>query len=241
MKIIIVLILNNNNLQVAAGLIIGVIIGVTLFSFIGTPVSQEDYPTITLTTTATTTINQVTTITDTSIISTTLTTTTTVTNKEMIIDSPNLLILSPSFKDNENIPVKFVCSQQGGQNVSPKLVWNTPPEGTQSITLIMDDPDALNSFTHWVLFNLPADITELSEAVPSQNILDNGGYHGNNDLGRVGYFGPCPPSGIHGYKFRLYALDTMLSLDVGASKQEVLTAMNGHILDESLLTGKFGN
>lgn len=88
----------------------------------------------------------------------------------IVIESQEFIIQSPSFNDNDNIPSKFTCD---GENISPKLVWGNQPVGTESIVLIMDDPDAPNSFTHWVLFNLPADINELSQGVPSQNVLEN--------------------------------------------------------------------
>lgn len=225
--------MNINTLQLGSGLVIGVIIGAVLFSFITTLVPQDEKSNITITKSITTT--------STLISSSVITSTATITSIEIIINSQELIILSPSFEDNENIPVKFVCTNQGGQNTSPQLAWSTPPEGTESIVLIMDDPDAPGSFTHWVLFNIPADVTGLAEGLPTQNILENGGLHGRNGLGSNGYFGPCPPSGIHGYKFRIYAIDIMLTLDSRASKQDVLTAINGHILEEALLTGNFGN
>ncbi len=251
-----------SRMQLGIGLIIGIIMGIGLSSFSGTLVTPADETTATITTTTsitksitttntaistsiitatvTTTINNTTTLTETitSTVSTTLTTTATVTTTKIIIESLEFLILSPSFGDNEDIPLKFTCDSQ---NISPELIWSTPPEGTESIVLIMDDPDAPGSFTHWVLFNIPAHITELPEGVPSQNVLEKGGTHGRNGLGAMGYFGPCPPAGPeHRYKFRIYAIDTVLSLEAGATKQMVLSAISGHILDEALLTGKFG-
>jgi Raf kinase inhibitor-like YbhB/YbcL family protein len=105
----------------------------------------------------------------------------------------------------------------------------------------MDDPDApIGIFTHWVLFNIPSETTELPEGVPSQAVLENGAVHGNNDLGQLGYFGPCPPSGpSHTYRFHLYAIDIILDLASGASKSSVLAAINGHVLADIELTGKY--
>jgi Raf kinase inhibitor-like YbhB/YbcL family protein len=105
----------------------------------------------------------------------------------------------------------------------------------------MDDPDApVGVFTHWVLFNLPAATTGLPEAVPTQAQLQDGSLQGKNDFGRTGYGGPCPPSGRpHRYQFTLYALDQTLDLKAGASKKQVLDAMQGHILAQGRLTGTY--
>ena len=147
-----------------------------------------------------------------------------------------LSISSPVFQEGEGIPAKYSCE---GQDISPPLAWGEPPAGTNSFALIVDDPDAPGRvFTHWVLFNLPADSRELPEAVPTQPQLSSGALQGKNDFGKTGYGGPCPPPGRpHRYQFTLYVLDQLLDLKPGASKQQVLEAMQGHILDQGQLTG----
>jgi Raf kinase inhibitor-like YbhB/YbcL family protein len=143
---------------------------------------------------------------------------------------------SPAFKDGETIPVKYSCE---GQDVSPPLTWSEPPEGTQVFALIMDDPDAPGGvFTHWVLFNLTPDSRDLPEALATQAELPSGTRQGRNDFGRIGYGGPCPPSGRpHRYQFTLYALDQLLDLKAGAAKNQLIGAMQGHILAQGQLTG----
>ena len=149
-----------------------------------------------------------------------------------------LTVLSSAFQEGSEIPTRYTCE---GQDVSPALTWEEPPAGTQSFALIMDDPDAPGGvFTHWILFNLPADSSGLSEAVPSQPQLPDGSLQGKNDFGRIGYGGPCPPPGRpHRYQFTLYALDQTLDLKAGASKKQVIDAMQGHILVQGRLTGTY--
>jgi Raf kinase inhibitor-like YbhB/YbcL family protein len=142
-------------------------------------------------------------------------------------------ISSPAFAQGETIPVKYTCD---GADVSPPLRWDEPPAGTGSLALIADDPDApVGTWVHWVVFNLPADAREL----PEQATLPGGSQDGTNSWGRTGYGGPCPPSGTHRYFFKLYALDTTLDLAVGASKEELLQAMEGHILAQTELMGTY--
>jgi len=149
-----------------------------------------------------------------------------------------LSISSSAFQEGEDIPAKYSCE---GQDVSPSLRWDEPPADTRSFALIVDDPDApVGVFTHWVLFNLPADSRELPEAVPAQPQLPGGALQGKNDFGKIGYGGPCPPPGRpHRYQFTLYALDQLLDLKSGASKQQVLEAMSGHILVQGRLIGTY--
>jgi Raf kinase inhibitor-like YbhB/YbcL family protein len=112
--------------------------------------------------------------------------------------------------------------------------------GTQTLALIMDDPDApVGIWIHWVLFNIPANLRGLSEGVAAQATLADGSQHGNNSWKRVGYGGPCPPSGTHHYVFKLYALDTKLDLSPGSSKEDLLKAMEGHVLAQAQLVGTF--
>ena len=151
-------------------------------------------------------------------------------------DEMVLSLSSPIFPEGEKIPVKYTCD---GQDISPPLMWGKPPPGTQAFALIMDDPDAPGGvFTHWVIFNLPVDSRELPEAVTRENQLENKALQGMTGFGRVGYGGPCPPTGpAHHYLFSLYALDQPLDLNAGASKRQVLDAMQGHILAQGQLTG----
>lgn len=149
-----------------------------------------------------------------------------------------LAVSSSAFQEGGKIPARYTCE---GQDVSPAITWGEPPAETQSFALIMDDPDAPGGvFTHWVLFNLPADSRELPEAVPTQAQLPNGSLQGKNDFGKTGYGGPCPPSGRpHRYQFTLYTLDQPLDLKAGASKKSVIDAMQGHILAQGRLTGTY--
>ena len=149
-----------------------------------------------------------------------------------------LSLSSPAFEEGDRIPTKYTCE---GQDVSPPLAWIEPPAESQSFVLIVDDPDApVGVFTHWVLFNLPPDTRELSEAIPAQDQLTSGALQGKNDFGRIGYGGPCsPPGRAHRYRFTLYVLDQPLDLKAGASKKQVLDAMEGHILAQGQLTGTY--
>ena len=146
-------------------------------------------------------------------------------------------ILSPAFQHEGMIPVKFSCK---GEDISPPLKWENAPAGTKSFVLVCDDPDApMGTWDHWLLFNIPASVTELQEGVPAQAELPNGARHGKNSWGHKDYGGPCPPGGTHRYFFKFYALDTLLDLKPGASKRELLNAMQGHILAQTELMGKF--
>jgi len=149
-----------------------------------------------------------------------------------------LSIWSPAFQEGGKIPTKYTCE---GQDVSLALMWGEPPVGTQSFALIVDDPDApVGVFTHWVIFNIPSDSRQLAEAIPAQTRLTSGALQGKNDFGRIGYGGPCPPPGRpHRYQFTLYALDQPLDLKAGASKKQLLNAMQGHILARGQLTGTY--
>jgi Raf kinase inhibitor-like YbhB/YbcL family protein len=149
-----------------------------------------------------------------------------------------LSITSAAFQEGGKIPDKYTCK---GQDISPALAWSEPPGGTQSFALIMDDPDALGGvFTHWVIFNIPSDSRGLPEAVPTQDKLPSGALQGKNGFGRIGYGGPCPPSGSpHRYQFTLYALRQPLDLGAGASKKQILETMQGSILAWGQLTGTY--
>ena len=146
---------------------------------------------------------------------------------------------SSVFKNEGWIPTKYTCD---GEDISPPLSWNGAPSGTKSFVLIMDDPDApMGTWVHWVIYNIPATLKSLPEAVPPEHRLKNGAIQGKNSWGRIGYGGPCPPppTGAHRYFFKLYAVDTTLSLASGASKEKVLESIKNHILAEAVLMGRY--
>jgi Raf kinase inhibitor-like YbhB/YbcL family protein len=146
-------------------------------------------------------------------------------------------ITSSAFTEGSMIPKRYTCD---AEDVSPDLAWTAVPDGTKSLALICDDPDApMGNWVHWVLFNLPPDINKLHAEIPPEETLKNGARHGKNDFGKFGYGGPCPPGGTHRYFFKLYALDTVIKLESGITKAQLLTAMERHILDEGQLMGKY--
>lgn len=145
----------------------------------------------------------------------------------------NLTIESSAFNPNTTIPQQYTCD---GANDSPPLTWKGGPEETKSYVLIVDDPDAPNgTWVHWLLFNIPADTHQLTE----KNHIPNGAITGKNSWGNSEYGGPCPPSGRHRYFFKLYALDTVLKLDENARKEDLLNAMENHILAKAELIGLY--
>lgn len=144
---------------------------------------------------------------------------------------------SPAFTDGEPIPVRYSGFDK---NVSPPLRWSNPPPGTKSFVLIMDDPDApKGTWVHWVLYHIPAYERSMHEALPAKPILGDGSRQGKNSSQRIGYSGPHPPEGRHHYCFKLYALNTMPDLPAGASKEQVLRAIKGHVLAETKLMGTY--
>jgi len=147
-----------------------------------------------------------------------------------------LVLRSSGLEENGTIDEKYTCD---GMDVSIPLNWSDPPEGTKSFALIADDPDAPSgNWVHWVVYDLPADARGLAEGVPAEKTLDDGVRQGVNDFRRVGYGGPCPPSGpAHRYVFTLYALNRKLGLHGGLTKHEVLRAIRGHVLAQSQLVG----
>ncbi len=148
-----------------------------------------------------------------------------------------LSLTSNAFASGQNIPSKYSCL---GREISPNLSWTNFPTGTKSFALIVDDPDApMGTWVHWVMYNIPAATSSLPEAVPAAGQLSDGSLQGKNSSGNLGYNGPCPPSGTHRYFFKLYALDATLNLSPGASKDQLLKAMEGHILAQGELMGTF--
>lgn len=149
-----------------------------------------------------------------------------------------LELRSPAFKEGEYIPSRYSCDSF---DYSPPLVWDDVPQGTRSFALICEDPDAPTGiWVHWVIFNIPYQTHSLEESVPKIPQLPNGAIQGVNDFNRVGYGGPCPPSGKpHRYFFKLYALDTELNLREGVTRNELMKALEGHILDKASLYGLY--
>lgn len=146
-------------------------------------------------------------------------------------------ISCPDFMDGQSIPRKFSCD---GSDISPKLTWKNSPAGTASFVLLVNDPDAPSGdWVHWVLYNIPANLNQLEEGIPAEKCVANGILQGRNSWHQVRYGGPCPPSGSHRYFFKLFALDCPLILEPGAERQEVLHAMQGHILAQAQLMGTY--
>ena len=148
-------------------------------------------------------------------------------------------LTSPAFAHQADIPAKYTCE---GSDISPPLAWSGIPAGTQSLALIVDDPDAPDpaapktTWVHWVLYNMPPTAKGLAEAV---RVLPKGTLEGLSDWRRTGYGGPCPPIGRHRYYFKLYALDAMLP-DLGKpAKAKLEQALAGHILAQTELMGTY--
>jgi len=161
----------------------------------------------------------------------------------MAATSTDFKLQVDTLKNQDDIPAKFTCE---GANISPAISWTGVPEGTKSLALIVDDPDAPDPqkpekvFTHWVLYNIPGASDHLDENMPKAAHLENGALQGPNDFGESGYGAPCPPRGqTHHYHFTLYALDAPLPLPAGASKQQVLDTLRAHILDQATLIGTY--
>ena len=166
--------------------------------------------------------------------------------------APPFGISSGAFEPGEEIPVQYSCD---GANLSPPLEWSGVPEGTQSLALVVDDPDSdPPGFVHWVIYGIPPTSAGLPEGVPAEATLSDGTRQGSNDfalfvgegqtfpggapINRIGYDGPCPPD-KHRYVFTLYALDTALDLQGEATGADLLQAMEGHVLGEVELTGVY--
>ncbi len=148
-------------------------------------------------------------------------------------------IQSSAFAEGQRIPKQFTCE---GEDISPPLTWSAPPSGTKSLVLICDDPDApMGTWVHWVVYGLPPSVASLPQSVPTKDDILGGGKQGRNDFGNIGYGGPCPPPGSpHRYFFKLYAVDMEPALSRGATKADVMKAIEGHILAEGKLMGKYG-
>lgn len=145
---------------------------------------------------------------------------------------------SADFSNGSTIPQQFTCV---GADISPALEWSAPPANTQSFALIVDDPDApVGNWVHWVLYNLPAALHSLPQNFPKSEKASDGTLQGRNDFGKIGYGGPCPPPGkVHRYFFKLYALDTPLTLKPGASRKDLERAVQSHILAQAETMARF--
>jgi Raf kinase inhibitor-like YbhB/YbcL family protein len=146
--------------------------------------------------------------------------------------------LTSIFEASDAIPARYTCD---GEDVSPPLRWSDVPPDTRSFALVVDDPDApAGTFVHWLLYDVPADVRELSEGIATRDVVPGVGTQGLNDFGRVGYGGPCPPAGRpHRYVFTLYALDSRLDLAPRQRKSQVLRAVRDHVLARTELLGQF--
>ncbi len=147
-------------------------------------------------------------------------------------------LASPVFEDGGMIPPLYTCD---GEDISTPLVFGEVPQEAVSLALIMDDPDApAGTFVHWIIYNMPADLRGLPEGVPPEPYLSEGIRQGVNGFGKIGYGGPCPPTGLHRYMFKLYALDIPLEKEAGLSKHELLGAMEGHVVEGAGTMGIYG-
>jgi len=145
----------------------------------------------------------------------------------------NMKITSPAFKEGGKIPSKYTCDDA---NINPELHFEQVPENAKSLVLIMDDPDApMGVFTHWVIFNIPASSTIVinENSVPQNSVL------GLNSANKTSYVGPCPPSGVHRYYFKVFALDSLLNLKEGAKREEIEKEMANHIIDQTQYLGLY--
>jgi Raf kinase inhibitor-like YbhB/YbcL family protein len=150
-----------------------------------------------------------------------------------------IALTSSAFREGEAIPEKHTCD---GLDLSPALAWSGAPAGTRSLALLCDDPDApVGLWVHWVIWGVPPDTTSLPEGVAREKSLPNGSAQGLNDFRKIGYGGPCPPPGKpHRYFFRIYALDAGVALAPGATRKELLKAIEGHVIGEGELMGRYG-
>lgn len=147
-------------------------------------------------------------------------------------------LTSAAFQAGGEIPAYHTAD---GENVSPELSWKDAPAETKSFVLVVHDPDAprTSGFTHWVVYDIAPGTGHLEEHVPQEDRIAGIGIQGRNDAGKLGYMGPAPPSGVHRYFFRLFALNTLLNLEPGATHKQVSAAMRGHILAQAELMGTY--
>jgi Raf kinase inhibitor-like YbhB/YbcL family protein len=150
------------------------------------------------------------------------------------VSMPEIKVTSPAFEQDSMIPIRYTCE---GEDAAPVIIWKDLPEKTKTLALICDDPDAPHgTWVHWVVYDIPASDTSFSAKTPDEK---KPFVFGKNSWGKTTYGGPCPPSGTHRYFFKLYALDTNLGLKAGATKEALLKAMEGHVLAQGELMGKY--
>ncbi len=148
-------------------------------------------------------------------------------------------LTSTAFENGAEIPLPYTCD---GSDFSPPLEWEGVPEGAETLAVICDDPDApAGTWTHWVIYNIPSAAFRLAAKIPAMADHASGLCQGLNSWGRLGYGGPCPPSGRHRYFFTLYALDCVLDVEGGASRAKVEKAMQGHVLASAKLMGTYAH
>ncbi|HYW96318.1 MAG TPA: YbhB/YbcL family Raf kinase inhibitor-like protein [Bacteroidales bacterium] len=147
-------------------------------------------------------------------------------------------LTSRSFEYGTGIPAIFTCD---GDNISPALRWDEAPKNTVTFALILEDPDAPGgTYTHWILYNIPAGETELETIVPVAKKLDNGAIHGKNDFGKYGYGGPCPPKGeTHRYFFRIFALKKKLAPESAGNHDDFYEAIKNNVLEKAEYMGTY--
>ncbi|SIR47878.1 YbhB/YbcL family Raf kinase inhibitor-like protein [Halanaerobium kushneri] len=149
------------------------------------------------------------------------------------------LLIKSAFEDGGFIPEEYTAD---GRDISPPLIIENVPSDAKTLAVIVDDPDAPNgNFTHWLIWNIPADISEISKNIERKEKVKelNGATQGKNDFNELGYRGPAPPSGVHTYRFYVYALDDQLELKTGADKETLLKTMEGHVLQKAVLKAKY--
>jgi Raf kinase inhibitor-like YbhB/YbcL family protein len=148
------------------------------------------------------------------------------------ITDKNMKLSSSVFNQNDVIPAKYTCD---GEDISPPLTISDVPATTKSLALIVDDPDAsAGDWVHWIVWNIKPETAEIAEKT-----VPRGATEGYTDFGKPGWGGPCPPSGVHHYQFKLYALDKVLDLPVTARKTDLEKALNGHTVDSTVLVGLY--
>jgi Raf kinase inhibitor-like YbhB/YbcL family protein len=153
-------------------------------------------------------------------------------------EKATMQVTSTAFSEGQPIPEKYTCQ---GKDISPPLKWSGAPASAKSLVLIADDPDApVGVWVHWVLYDIPATVGAFAEDLPKSQFTPEGAKQGLNDFKHLGYGGPCPPPGkAHRYFFKLYALDSLLNLKAGSTKQEVERVMEKHVLAEGRLMGTY--
>jgi Raf kinase inhibitor-like YbhB/YbcL family protein len=152
-------------------------------------------------------------------------------------EAMKIILTSPAFVEGGMIPKKYAGA---AENVSPPLAWSEAPGPAKSLALIVDDPDAPSGdWVHWVVYNMPATMKEMPEDIGPDERIAGIGIQGKNDSGKIGWDGPYPPSGTHRYFFRLYALDKVLDDMPGRTKKQLLAQIEGHILAQGELMGRY--